>query len=154
MGNTCAHSFPGFPAAVERVRDSSGLFDFEKLQLTDDVLTNLANYDLEVLPAISFPTSQQAEEKSHRKGVGVKCKTYPNDREWPSDATWRLFNALLGDRLIKSVPEAAICYPEWGNYSASGCQSLTGSWNNSTLRYAPLIQTEAISQGASATYTV
>lgn len=54
---------------------------------------------------------------------------------WPSESDWQAFNSLLNGALIKTVPEASIYYPGWqGNYTASSCTSLSGSWNNSTLR--------------------
>jgi hypothetical protein len=126
---------PDVPAAVERVDPAPGLFEFEKFQLTDNVLDKLSKYQLNELSAISFASLPQQLAARQSNDSFPKCKTYPGDAEWPSEATWRLFNVLLGDRLIKTVPEASLCYPEWGQYSAAACQALTAQWNNSTLRY-------------------
>ena len=122
---------------MERV-EGGGLFDFEKLQLTDNVLAKLSEYQLDEQSAISFATLPQHLEVRQSNASRPKCKTYPGDADWPSEASWRLFDVLLGKRLIKTVPEAARCHPEWGQYSADVCQSLTAGWNNSTLRYTPL----------------
>ncbi|KAK4442926.1 FAD binding domain-containing protein [Podospora aff. communis PSN243] len=133
---TCANEarISDLPAALERVETNSGLFEFEKLQLTDNVLDKLSKFQLGELSAISFAQLPQHLATRQSNVTQPKCKNYPGDAEWPSDAAWRLFNILLGDRLIKTVPEASLCYPEWGQYSAAACEKLTAGWNNSTLR--------------------
>lgn len=120
---------------MEKVEtDTGGLFDFEKYQLTDNVLAKLTKYGLSEQSAVSFAQLPQHLATRQSNASVPKCKTYPGDPEWPSEAAWRLFDVLLGRRLIKTVPEASLCYPEWGQYSAAACESLTASWNNSTLR--------------------
>jgi hypothetical protein len=49
-------------------------------------------------------------------------------------STWNLFNVLLGGALIKTVPESAICYREWGLYDDLQCETLAGNWADSTIR--------------------
>ncbi|KAH8714032.1 FAD binding domain-containing protein [Phaeosphaeriaceae sp. PMI808] len=131
-------------AAVEEVVDSGRLFHFEKLQLTDNVLAKFSVYQLPGVSTISFQKLPQPQRERQSDASTPKCKTYPGDPEWPSDAVWRLFNGLLGGALIRTVPEASTCYPDWENYSASGCQSLTASWNNSTLRIASPVSIRSV----------
>lgn len=98
-------------AAVEKVLGKNELFDFETLQLTDDVLANLkdAGFGDEALSLFS-PKSKPVKRQVVAK---PPCKIYPGDATWPSGAIWRLFNVLLGGALIRTVPEASLCYPEW-----------------------------------------
>lgn len=105
------------------------LFDFEKLQLTDQALADCANQGLGDISPFSFRRPHPGHPKPR-----PRCKTYPGDPDWPTDKTWHLFDHLLGGVLIKTVPEAAVCYPEWGHYSASECAELTATWENSTYR--------------------
>lgn len=123
----CLQADQNVAPAVEKV-PGQGLFPFETLQLTDAVLSKLeTSQALQNLP-ISFGGKPKV-------GAAQACKAYPGEPGWPSDSVWRLFDLLLGGALIRTTPEAAICYPEWGgNYTASSCTGLTGSWNNSTLR--------------------
>ncbi|KAM7194560.1 FAD binding domain containing protein [Naviculisporaceae sp. PSN 640] len=86
----------------------------------------------------SFGDYKHPHTKPQNTAVSKTCKTYPGDKDWPTERIWSLFNYLLGNgALIKTVPEAAICYPGWANqtaYSPSKCEGITSTWNNSTLR--------------------
>ena len=116
--------------AVE-VISKPNLLDFEKLQLTDKVIAGLKDQKISDLDLFSFGKPTPSKIKT---GQQPKCKTYPGDELWPTDGIWKLFDFLLGGSLIKTVPEASICYPEWGKYNAQQCASTTLTWNNSTLR--------------------
>ncbi len=119
----------------EKVSSSSGLFDFETFQLTDNVLAGLKKTDpLTDTSIFSFRSTVNSGGKSRFSQAQERCKTYPGDPGWPSEALWRLFNVLLDGALIKTVPEASLCFPSWGQYSADACEKLTANWNNSTLR--------------------
>jgi hypothetical protein len=97
-------------SATERQPEShQTLFDFEKIFIPNDQL-----------PTVHY------EEK--------KCKTYPADADWPTSQQWQGLNSTLNDTLIKAVPEASICYSDGATNSSTQCQSLTDTWNNSTLR--------------------
>jgi hypothetical protein len=99
--------------------------------LTDRVIANLASHQLSDISLFSFRSSASSAAK---KGQTQKCKTYPGDVDWPSDDTWKLFNVLLGGALIKTVPEAAICFSDWGFFDSNQCQTLIDNWSNSSLR--------------------
>lgn len=140
---------------IGEIINDPDLLDFEKFQLTDKVISNLVQSQdqtdlVDLLPTLSFGDYHHFNRPT-TAGSGFnskKCKTYPGDRDWPSDRTWSLFDHLLGkNALIKTVPEASICYPTYqsplnqtipnqNNYSPVKCESLTTSWNNSTLRIA------------------
>ncbi|KAK3996644.1 FAD binding domain-containing protein [Cladorrhinum sp. PSN332] len=103
----------------------AGLFEYETIQLTDEELTSTS--------AFGFARTSAKGIASNLKPLR-RCKTYPGDLGWPAEPIWDLFDYLLGGALIKTTPEASLCYPEWGRYSAAECQDLTRTWNNSTLR--------------------
>ncbi|KAM7217021.1 FAD binding domain containing protein [Rhypophila decipiens] len=117
------------------------LLDFERLQLTDKVISNLQSQKQfqKELKLVSFGDYTQPQNNPNKENdSSKKCKIYPGDKDWPSDKTWSLFNYLLGNgALIKTIPEAAICYADWANettYSPSKCEAMSTTWNNSTLR--------------------
>ncbi|KAF1962195.1 FAD-binding domain-containing protein [Byssothecium circinans] len=94
--------------------DIEQLFDFEKIQS----------------PNLSSPVSPTHPTNRSR------CKTYPEDPEWPSPQQWKDFDTLLGGNvLIKTVPEASPCYTnDTATPSSPICQSLTSNWGRSDLR--------------------
>ncbi|KAK4221912.1 FAD binding domain-containing protein [Podospora fimiseda] len=107
------------------------LFNYETIQLTNNHLTKIHPKSLNTTSLFS-PRQQQQTPKPLQR-----CKTYPGDLLWPGKPIWDLFNLLLGKgSLIKTIPEASVCYPEWAGsrYSPAQCEELTKSWNNSTLR--------------------
>ena len=117
--------------AAEIITNTKDLFSFETIQLTDGVLANLSNDIYIDVPGFSFlQTALPAKEKSKSK----KCKTYPDDPEWPSEQKWNQLDALLGGALIKTVPEASLCYHNGSVSNSSQCQTLTDNWGNSSLR--------------------
>ena len=126
-GSAVASSFSD-AAVVKKVTDDKRLFDFETIQLTEGDLSIFGKSKAADTSLFSFPTTGDPSK------ARARCKTYPGDLAWPTEPIWDLFDDLLGGTLIKTVPEASLCYPEWGRYSAAECQELTRSWNNSTLR--------------------
>jgi hypothetical protein len=123
------------PAAAF-VSNNANAFFFERSQLTEDLLKKLfaeQSYDLSQFSfgdgGLHTPAKRQTEKQ---------CKTYPGDSDWPSSETWQQFSDLVGgsDVLIKTVPEASLCYHTNGTLSANAtaCTTLTEGWGNSTLR--------------------
>ncbi|KAK0658324.1 FAD binding domain-containing protein [Cercophora samala] len=116
--------------AGTKVSNDAHLFPYEAIQLSDGDLKKILHSKSASTSLFDFGrTSTKAAHKPR-----ARCKTYPGDLTWPSEPIWNLFDDLLGGALIKTVPEASLCYPEWGRYSAVECEELTRSWNNSTLR--------------------
>lgn len=123
-----AESVATLPPAYWNIVDRSGLFDFEKDQLTDGVLGALSHEGSLDLSTYSFGGTSVAKRQAK------ECKTYPTDPEWPSQQQWKDLDDLLGGALIKTVPEASICYRNSTVSNSTQCQSLSDSWGNSTLR--------------------
>ncbi|OAK94813.1 FAD-binding domain-containing protein [Phaeosphaeriaceae sp. SRC1lsM3a] len=98
----------GQPGTVREPLPRTGLFNFEKNFVTNDRLSTIHHGE-------------------------KKCKTYPTDPDWPTDHQWQELNSELNGTLIKATPEASICYSN-ATAISSKCQSLTNTWNNSTLR--------------------
>lgn len=115
-----AAAYPQQPAT-----DGAKLFDFEKAQLTDDILSKLDGV---------FQFDNGDDVKLNSRGAGAECKVAPGDSAWPSDATWAKFGEAVGtDALIKTVPLASPCY-SGDLYDAAKCEALTTNWTNSFLQ--------------------
>lgn len=118
--------------------DSAGapLFDSETLQLTDAVLKNVSKtLQNESLAAIfGFSSTSSIAETATKRANNRNCKLLPGDWLWPSDLIWDIFNILLGDGLIKTVPSAAPCYKSWPEYNEAKCAAITASWTSSNFQ--------------------
>ncbi|KAF2004951.1 FAD binding domain-containing protein [Amniculicola lignicola CBS 123094] len=115
-----------FPSLALAASEGTDFLWWENIQLTQNVLTNWS-YTMDVTP-YSFRSNFRPPSTL------PKCKTYPGDSDWPSDSQWAAFDNVLTLKLIKTVPEASICYPNGSVVNSPQCQRLTDSWNNSTLR--------------------
>lgn len=102
--------------------DSGSLFDYETLQLTKGAVASLSSDDGS---DFGFPTEQV--------GLSSRCKTFPTDTRWPSDAKWKLLNKYVGGALIKTIPLGAPCYPG-PLYDQLQCAFITANWANSSLQ--------------------
>jgi hypothetical protein len=110
---------------------SSPLFPSEYIQLTDEVIANLTAIDLGEAALFGFDSDNTISSRTS----ALSCKTYPGDKLWPSKLTWWIFNILLGDRLIKTVPLAAPCYDGWPSVeNAALCTTITNNWTDSALQ--------------------
>jgi hypothetical protein len=126
--------------AAGTVSAADFLFPFEKIQLTEAILANLSRHlhtsnSVQHLSFAKYTLPGRADGAQTRK----KCKTYPDDADWPSPADLETFGDLLGgNALIKTVPEASVCFSGDGTVvgNSTECQALTAGWGNSTLRYA------------------
>ncbi|KAK2057889.1 FAD binding domain-containing protein [Colletotrichum caudatum] len=118
------------PAAVvadgAAAADAAGLFTEEKLQLTDAVLANLTALELSNISLFSFEDSSSVAKRS----IFGPCKTYPGDFWYPGELVWNIFDLLLGGALTKTVPEASVCYDDFGNFDKAKCDFLTANWVN------------------------
>ena len=126
-------------AASEVVKDSSGLFPFETVQLTEDAIGSVKESDYPDLSLFSFRKDKiplDSSRSASKPSGSKKCKTYPEDKEWPSKKTWQALDKLMGGGLIKTVPEPSYCYKdtEWHNFDATKCENLTTNWRDSFAR--------------------
>ncbi|TID00391.1 FAD-linked oxidoreductase patO [Colletotrichum higginsianum] len=100
----------------------------QAVQLTDAVLANLTQLELDNISLFAFADGQAAAEK--RAEPNNKCKTFPGDALYPNELVWKVFDLLTGGALIKTVPLGAACYAG-EHYDAEKCQYLLDNWSNS-----------------------
>jgi hypothetical protein len=116
-----------------------GLFSYETKQLTkgvlEDVSAALQNNTLASMFAFGS-NSTTSKLTVSKRSVNHSCKVMPEDSLWPLDLIWDLFDGLLGGGLIKTVPLASYCYPDWPEYNASKCATITADWLSSDLHMA------------------
>jgi hypothetical protein len=120
-------------AAATTVSPSETLFPAETIQLTDGVLADVAD-TIQNETISSMFTFASTNSTSVSKRSWHQCKVMPGDRAWPNDLIWGIFNLLLGDRLVKTTPLAAYCYPDWPEYDAAKCATITSQWISSNLQ--------------------
>ncbi|RYP14120.1 hypothetical protein DL767_010428 [Monosporascus sp. MG133] len=116
------------PAAISMSSDLSvsgaPWFDYETVQLTDEVLRSIGQ---------SEPVANYAHLFAFDSGPTLPsgaCRTFPGDAEWPSALEWDAFNALLGGALIPTVPLAAPCYGNWGVYDSARCAAVARNFRD------------------------
>jgi hypothetical protein len=130
-------------ATIVSTNTSAGipLFDLEAVQLTDLVLTDLANDDqvseYVYLFAFENSTTIGASTRARRVRRATKCKTYPGDLLWPSKVVWGIFDLVLGGALEPIIPLASPCYKDsvYSNYNATKCAAITAAWGLDQTQY-------------------
>lgn len=130
-------------ATVVSTNTSAGipLFDVEAVQLTDLVLTDLANDDqvseYVYLFAFENSTTIGASTQARRVRQTKKCKTYPGDLLWPSKIVWGVFDLVLGGALEPIIPLASPCYKDsmYSNYNTTKCAAITAAWGVDQTQY-------------------
>jgi hypothetical protein len=129
----------GLQAAVDLVSghstDGTVLFDYEKLQLTDEAIERIAKTEAAAPYAHLFGFDNGTDAGSTSLNRSGTCKTFPGDESWPSGNTWEVFNKLLGGSLIPTIPLAAPCYKNWGNYDAAKCDTIIQKFRDPYLQY-------------------
>ncbi|KAB8241573.1 hypothetical protein BDV35DRAFT_400819 [Aspergillus flavus] len=109
------------------------LFPAETVQLTNEVLaavsSNVRNANISDVFHFADPYTDSTLSKKNPRS----CKVMPGDVSWPKNLLWNTLDTLLGKRLIKTVPLAAYCYPEWPEYDADKCANITSQWAVSNL---------------------
>ena len=105
-------------------RSLAVLFDYERIQLTDEYLATLPKEDASLF---AFQNS-----KFVQNAAVVQCRYFPGDAKWPSDKAWEKLRKQLSspDALIQTVPQAAVCYPGTAKNDAK-CKQLAANWTNS-----------------------
>ncbi|KAJ5373241.1 FAD linked oxidase N-terminal [Penicillium concentricum] len=146
------------------------LFPNEKVQLTEGVLSDVsaALQNNTVANMFAFASESTVPKRSVRHS----CKVMPGDSWWPVDLIWDVFDILLGGSLIKTVPLASSCYPDWPQYNPTKCARISADWLSSNLHMAdpasimlplyegrsclpsPFNHTASCTQGAYPTYAV
>ncbi|KAH6629017.1 hypothetical protein C7974DRAFT_358570 [Boeremia exigua] len=62
-----------------------------------------------------------------------QCKTFPEDRAWPSASEWDSFNKTVGGRLVETVPLGAPCHGS--TFDDAACESLQRQWQTEKIHY-------------------
>jgi hypothetical protein len=104
----------------------------ESVQLTESVLSGLESDPItsEIAKLLDFEEADSAVVWEPGS-----CKTYPGDEQWPEQKTWDLFNALLGNALIQTVPIAAPCYDsQWGQKNLSQCNAIVNAFGKAVTQ--------------------
>jgi hypothetical protein len=127
-----ASATPSLTPAATTVSPSANLFPAEHVQLTDGVLADVADA-IQNDTISSIFTFGSTDPSVSKRGLH-RCKVMPGDRAWPWDLIWEIFNLLLGNRLVKTTPLAAYCYPDWPEYDAGKCAAITQQWLSSDLQ--------------------
>ncbi|KAJ5278943.1 FAD linked oxidase N-terminal [Penicillium angulare] len=119
--------------AATSVSDASS-FSYESIQLTDGVLNDVSTQLQNQTLANMFAFANNSDSsKQTKRSLSHSCKVMPGDFLWPIDLIWDIFDALLDGKLIKTVPLAAYCYPDWPEYDATKCETITADWLTSNL---------------------
>ncbi|RSL92776.1 hypothetical protein CEP52_013623 [Fusarium oligoseptatum] len=100
-----------------------------ELQLTDAVLANLTDLELDHIELFQFADETEALDKRALSAL-AKCKSMPGDLLWPGKLVWKVFDLLTGGALIKTVPFGAVCFPG-EHYDADECSRIVDNWTNS-----------------------
>lgn len=114
------------PAGQTVVEDSIHL-DYEKLQLTPEVLANLTSHGLTGSDAFQFADNSKAKASW---GSNDRCRVMPGDEDWPNKFEWFALDLLTGGALIEGKPQAAACYEDWPEYDPEECKVITSNWTN------------------------
>lgn len=100
----------------------------ETLQLSDAVISRIAKDEVtkQYAEYFVFENATLAPQKSL-----ASCKTFPGDLTWPIKLVWEVFDALLGEALIPTVPIASSCYDtKWGNKDSAECANVVSNFTN------------------------
>jgi hypothetical protein len=64
-----------------------------------------------------------------------QCKSFPEDKSWPSQAEWDSLNKTVGGRLVATVPLGAPCHGS--TFDDATCESLKKDWQYEKIQYVP-----------------
>jgi hypothetical protein len=118
------------------------LFESERSQLSQRDLFHLPFNE-----AALFRPRSLAKLSKRNGNSTYRCKVYPSDPSWPPDRDWQNLNDVVGDRLLKPRPQAAVCY-DGPEYDGAACAALTANWTNSyTHINTPLEMMSPVLQG-------
>lgn len=110
---SAAMLFVSYALLIASLTFSASAFNFpyEGIQATEaDVANN---------PDIAFGTLPPSNN-------GRRCKSYPGDADWPSNAGWTALNSSLSGALVKGIPPAAACY-KGPYYDKAKCEVVKAS---------------------------
>ncbi|TLS22138.1 uncharacterized protein PpBr36_09786 [Pyricularia pennisetigena] len=94
---------------------------------------HLSRSRLDALEATNDAALFSSNDKAKRASSSGDCKVFPGDVDYPSQEMWDQLNSLSGGALIKTVPLAAACDPEWPQYDPVECQRIQDTWMDPNL---------------------
>ncbi|KAH8432946.1 uncharacterized protein LDX57_010580 [Aspergillus melleus] len=135
QGTTAIASLtPAATTVTTSATAAPSLFSSETVQLTDECLDDVAaTLKNETLSNMFVFADSSSNSSVSKRSARHSCKLMPGDFWWPLDLVWDIFDLLLGGRLIKASPLAAVCYPDWPEYDADKCTDLASQWTSSDL---------------------
>lgn len=117
---------PARTTVPEAVAANSPLLDSERIQLTEAVIDRIKNDSVasSIADVVAFGHNGTTMKQNF-----TNCKTYPGDVLWPSQSEWDIFNALLDDGLIPTVPVASTCYDsKWRPKDVAKCNHVVSDF--------------------------
>jgi hypothetical protein len=122
---------PAATVVPETTAAGAPLLKAETIQLTKAVVKRLEKDEPTADIANLFAFGETA-----KKRASPQCKTYPGDKLWPEDRTWDIFNLLLADSLIPTVPISAPCYDsQWGPKNHARCNEIVNTFTQAPTQY-------------------
>lgn len=108
------------------------LFAFEKIQLTREHVASLPEDEARLF-AFGDQVVETESDFQAQAAAAARCKYVPGDGKWPSEKAWtKLTKALTSPgALIRTVPQATVCYPGTPLSNDAKCQELTQNYGNS-----------------------
>ncbi|KAF1852164.1 uncharacterized protein K460DRAFT_392285 [Cucurbitaria berberidis CBS 394.84] len=133
-----AQSSPGIipPAQViipETTAANGPLLELERVQLTNAVIDRIANENVtsSIADLVGFDHNGTTVDHNF-----TACKMFPGDALWPSQSHLNVFDALLNDGLVPTVPIASPCYDSnWGPKDVAKCNSVVSSFTKFPIHY-------------------
>ncbi|KAH0441270.1 FAD binding domain-containing protein [Colletotrichum camelliae] len=135
---------PAVEVVVATAAAGALLQSAEVQQLTDDVVTRIANHSTTAEFASYFTFGDNPTEPQ----ANAACKAFPGDASWPRDEVWDVLNQLRGGTLIATKPLGAPCYDsKWGAKDDTECANIIKNSTNAnflsadpTANYWPIFQ--------------
>lgn len=131
-----AQSPPGaIPPAQTLVPETTAangpLLGSERIQLTDAIIDRIASNEATSSIANLFAFDHNGTTVNRN----TACKTFPGDALWPSQSNWDIFDALLNDGLVPTVPIASPCYnSKWGAKDIAKCNNVVNNFTKYPLQ--------------------
>ena len=117
---------PARTTIPETTAANGPLLESERIQLTDAVIDRISNDKAasSIADLVAFEHNGMAVNRNF-----TDCKTYPGDDLWPSKSKWNIFDALLDDGLVPTVPIASPCYDsKWGAKDPAKCNNVVSDF--------------------------
>ena len=85
--------------------------------------------------ASGLESLQARQEVQSSHGGWTRCKCYPGDPCWPSNAEWAALNRTVSGRLVRAIPPGAVCYDSFEGIPTKDpakCAQVASQWANAS----------------------